>query len=204
MGVFKQLGALIGKGTKPKLNIPKMNPLLRPLAKEVQKLDQYQDAAYAEMEKNILAPVIREDSRGTLSEEDIDRKLKELEERNSFPPDYINMLDSVEVNKPRELDEIGSTLNQPMEDRYSPSKYKKSLSYEGDETKNPIPKGKCDPGVLADMITNHQQNPAHWNTETISEHLSLRESDVANFLAHFDLITEHSNFMLNEECFGFW
>lgn len=63
------------------------------------------------------------------------------------------MLDSVEVNKPRELDEIGSTLNQPMEDRYSPSKYKKSLSYEGDETKNPIPKGKCDPGVLADMIT---------------------------------------------------
>lgn len=68
MGVFKQLGALIGKGTKPKLNIPKMNPLLRPLAKEVQKLDQYQDAAYAEMEKNILAPVIREDSRGTLSE----------------------------------------------------------------------------------------------------------------------------------------
>ena len=38
-------------------------------------------------------------------------------------------------------------------------------------------------------------NPAAWNVENLAEHLELRPSDVENFLSHFDLISEHANYL---------
>ena len=66
MGVFKQLGSLIGRTSSK----------IKPIPKYVRKQHEAQEAAYAEMEKEILAPVIREDSRKTLSEEEIDNKIQ--------------------------------------------------------------------------------------------------------------------------------
>ena len=148
MGVFKQLGALIGR------KAPKQTVVNAPRAatKTELKMHKTQEAAYEEMEKHILAPVIREDKQQTMSEDEIDKKLKELEKQNAFAPDYISMLDNVDVKKPVELDEIGSTLNRPAGERYKP-RTNTTAPVGKVETKIDIPRGKCDPGTLADIIT---------------------------------------------------
>lgn len=123
MGVFQQLGALVGKKTPKsvpkapkvpktsigtqKVDIPNVSgapqldfgekirqKMYSPFLKEVEKITEEQERAFKELEKNIPAPVIREDSRETLSEEAIDKKLKELERQKAFSPDYLKMLNS--------------------------------------------------------------------------------------------------------------
>ena len=46
-------------------------------------------------------------------------------------------------------------------------------------------------------IQNNRAEPNHWNIQTISTELKLRESDVENFLTHFDLIDEQAKMVSN-------
>merc|ERR1712130_37246 len=203
MGIFKQIGALVGKRAVPKpksSDAPAVSGILNTFVKEADDKKRYQEAALLEAQKHIPAPVIQEDARGILSEEAIDAKLKELERKNAFSPDYLDMLEDVDVKKPVELDEIDSALTQH---RYSARKRfsARDDNFVGEEVGegSTLPKGKCLPGTLADIISNHQLNPSEWNVENVAEHLSLRHLEVESFLAHFDLITEHSNLMLEEQ-----
>ena len=70
MGVFKQMGALASKMKMPKLDVSaRINEaILKPMVTEAEKLDKYQNDAYSEMDKNILAPVIKEDKANTLTD----------------------------------------------------------------------------------------------------------------------------------------
>ena len=47
------------------------------------------------------------------------------------------------------------------------------------------------------FVQNNRAEPNHWNIQTISEELKLRESDVENFLTHFDLIDEQAKMVSN-------
>merc|ERR1712130_597266 len=93
MGIFKQIGALVGKRAVPKpksSKAPAVSGILNTFVKEADDKKRYQEAALLEAQKHIPAPVIQEDARGILSEEAIDAKLKELERKNAFSPDYLD------------------------------------------------------------------------------------------------------------------
>jgi hypothetical protein len=81
----------------------------------------------------------------------IDAKLKELEKMNNFSPDYLNMLDTIEVSKPIELEEIGSTLTGKNNKKFNPKKYEENERKKQMEDK--LPKGKCHSATLVDIIS---------------------------------------------------
>ena len=71
MGIFKQLGALVGKRVVPKPkspDAPAVSGILKTFVKEADDVKRFQEAALLEAEKHIPAPVIQEDARGVLSE----------------------------------------------------------------------------------------------------------------------------------------
>lgn len=71
MGIFKQIGALVGKRAVPKpksSDAPAVSGILNTFVKEADDKKRYQEAALLEAQKHIPAPVIQEDARGVLSE----------------------------------------------------------------------------------------------------------------------------------------
>lgn len=162
--------------------------ILGQVVKSVEHVHKNQELAFEEMEKKIPAPKFELNS-DLLSEEEIDRKLKELEKSSSFTTSYMEMLDSVQIAKPIELTEIDYAVRHTETKTYSQKDPKE---------KKKLPKGKCTADDLVDIITNHRQNPAIWNVNKIAEHLELRPSETEDFLAHFELVDEHSSFILQE------
>ena len=88
-----------------------------------------------------------------MSDEAIDKKLKELEQQNSFSPDYLNMLNSHDVHKPKELDEIGSALDAQYAKKNPSNTTPLEMRAKKSEEPEKIPRGRCEPYILADIIT---------------------------------------------------
>merc|ERR1712183_912471 len=102
--------------------------------------------------------------------------------------DYLGRLNSVEISKPAVLSEISYAEREP-----------RKIKQDNSPDDNKIPKGKCRPEDLVDIISNNHSNPKEWNVGTISEHLNLRPTEVELFLSQFEPINDHASFVLTTE-----
>ena len=149
MGLFRQIGAKLGKGAvknaakasateTPK---PKLGFLGRKIAAEVDKIEDNKTAAFSELDKATPAPSLFETSPDRLTDAEIDAKLAELEKQTAANTDYLGRLNSVEISKPAVLSEISYAEREPR-------KPKEILPED-----NKVPKGKCRPEDLVDIIS---------------------------------------------------
>lgn len=191
MGIFKQIGAALGRKTKDSVaTTPSIISRMKApfdIKSQVDKIAQNKEDAFAELEKIKLAPVRVERSADHFSEEEIEAKLRSLEMEKATPRDFLSMLSDVDISKPKELEEIDRALHPRASNKYAPG------PRSADDEPKELPRGKAYPPMLVDIIFNHQMNPGHWNVENISDETRLRASDVEMFLKNFDLINEHAN-----------
>ena len=153
MGIFKQIGSLRNR----------LNPL-KALQAGADRIEQHKTEAFIEMDKQIPAPK-REIREGTslcfsstsnvftadrLTDEEIDAKLAELEKKSNFAHDYMDMLDSVQISKPKELTEIDYAFrNKDQLQRPTDPVIEQRKRFELEGT---VPRGKCRPNDLVDII----------------------------------------------------
>ena len=85
-----------------------------------------------------------------LTDEEIDAKLAELEKKSNFAHDYMDMLDSVQISKPKELTEIDYAFrNKDQLQRPTDPVIEQRKRFEMEGT---VPRGKCRPNDLVDII----------------------------------------------------
>ena len=149
MGLFRQIGAKLGKGvvknaakaSAAETVEPKMGFLQKQISKQVEKIEDNKTAAFNELDKTTPAPSLFETSPDRLTDAEIDAKLAELEKQTAANTDYLGRLNSVEISKPAVLSEISYAEREPRKP--------KELSPDD----NIIPKGRCRPEDLVDIIS---------------------------------------------------
>lgn len=110
MGIFKQIGAALGRKAKDQVKaapsvLDRMKDQFNVKA-QADQISKNKEDAFAELENIKLAPVRVEAAADALNEEEIEAKLRSLESEKSTPRDFLSMLGDVQINKPKELEEI--------------------------------------------------------------------------------------------------
>lgn len=159
MGLFRQIGAKLGKGVvknAAKVNaaesvekVPKMGFFQKTVVSQVEKIEDNKTAAFSELDKSTPAPSLFETSPDRLTDAEIDAKLAELEKQTAANTDYLGRLNSVEIAKPAVLSEISYAEREPRK--------QKEPSPEDDK----VPKGKCRPEDLVDIISVRESKVIH-------------------------------------------
>ena len=124
MGIFKQIGAALGRKAKdPVKAAPSVLDRMKDqfnVKAQADQISQNKEDAFAELEKIKLAPVRVEAAADNLTEEEIEAKLQSLANEKATPKDFLSMLSDVQINKPKELEEIERA--QRASDKYKPKR----------------------------------------------------------------------------------
>ena len=124
MGIFKQIGAALGRKAKdPVKAAPSVLDRMKDqfnVRAQADQISKNKEDAFAELESIKLAPVRVEMAADALNEEEIAAKLRSLEREKSTPKDFLSMLGDVQINKPKELEEIERA--QRASDNYLPKR----------------------------------------------------------------------------------
>ena len=127
MGLFRQIGAKLGKGAvknaakvsvaETKTVEPRMGFFQKTVVSGVDKIEENKTAAFSELDKATPAPSLFETSPDRLTDAEIDAKLAELEKQTAASTDYLGRLNSVEIAKPAVLSEISYAEREPRKQK---------------------------------------------------------------------------------------